>query len=108
VPENIFGGLKKFSYLCTRKSQITCIRSGARVAEEARLESVYTPKAYRGFESPSLRKEHVERQRIEALIQRVLSFFSPGNDIKKNRKTAENSREKPKNAEVCTQHARKF
>ena len=84
------------------------IRSGARVAEEARLESVYTPKAYRGFESPSLRKEHVERQRIEALIQRVLSFFSPGNDIKKNRKTAENSREKPKNAEVCTQHARKF
>ena len=78
------------------------------MAEEARLESVYTPKAYRGFESPSLRKEHVERQRIEALIQRVLSFFSPGNDIKKNRKTAENSREKPKNAEVCTQHARKF
>ncbi len=30
-------------------------RSGARVAEEARLESVYTPKGYRGFESPSLR-----------------------------------------------------
>ncbi len=28
---------------------------GARVAEEARLESVYTSKAYRGFESPSLR-----------------------------------------------------
>gem|GEM_PF-6708491 len=28
---------------------------GARVAEEARLESVYTPKAYRGFESRSLR-----------------------------------------------------
>ena len=27
----------------------------ARVVEEARLESVYTPKAYRGFESPSLR-----------------------------------------------------
>ena len=26
------------------------------MAEEARLESVYTPKAYRGFESPSLRK----------------------------------------------------
>ena len=41
MPENIFGGLKKFSYLCTRKSQITCIRSGARVAEEARLESVF-------------------------------------------------------------------
>ena len=30
-------------------------RRGARVVEEARLESVYTPKAYRGFESPSLR-----------------------------------------------------
>ena len=30
-------------------------RSDARVAEEARLESVYTSKAYRGFESPSLR-----------------------------------------------------
>ncbi|GEM_PF-1908195 len=27
----------------------------ARVVEEARLESVYTPKAYRGFESRSLR-----------------------------------------------------
>ena len=26
------------------------------MVEEARLESVYTPKAYRGFESPSLRK----------------------------------------------------
>ena len=30
-------------------------RRDARVVEEARLESVYTPKAYRGFESPSLR-----------------------------------------------------
>lgn len=27
------------------------------MAEEARLESVYTSKAYRGFESPSLRKK---------------------------------------------------
>ena len=27
----------------------------ARVVEEARLESVYTPKAYPGFESPSFR-----------------------------------------------------
>ncbi len=31
-------------------------RRGARVVEEARLESVYTPKGYPGFESPSLRK----------------------------------------------------
>ena len=30
-------------------------RRDARVAEEARLESVYTPKGYPGFESPSLR-----------------------------------------------------
>lgn len=32
------------------------LRKGARVAEEARLESVYTSKAYRGFESPSFRR----------------------------------------------------
>ena len=31
-------------------------RRGVRVVEGARLESVYTPKGYRGFESPSLRK----------------------------------------------------
>ena len=30
----------------------------ARVVEEARLESVYTPKVYRGFESRSLRKKY--------------------------------------------------
>ena len=30
-------------------------RRGARVVEEARLESVYTPKAYHGFESRFLR-----------------------------------------------------
>ena len=39
---------------------MTCItanrlRRGGRVVEGARLESVYTPKGYRGFESPSLR-----------------------------------------------------
>ncbi len=28
------------------------------MAEEARLESVYTSKAYRGFESPSLRDKY--------------------------------------------------
>ena len=32
------------------------LRRGARVAEEARLESVCAPKAYRGFESLSLRE----------------------------------------------------
>ena len=31
-------------------------RKDARVVEEARLESVYTPKGYPGFESPSFRE----------------------------------------------------
>ena len=34
-----------------------CHWKGARVVEEARLESVYTSKAYQGFESPSFRKK---------------------------------------------------
>ncbi len=34
-----------------------CDWKGARVAEEARLESVYASKAHRGFESPSFRVE---------------------------------------------------
>ena len=34
---------------------VTVKRSDARVAEEARLESVYTPKGYPEFESRSLR-----------------------------------------------------
>ena len=34
----------------------------ARVVEEARLESVYTPKAYHGFESRSLRYKKIEKQ----------------------------------------------
>lgn len=37
---------------------VTCARlrrRDARVAEEARLESVYSPKGNRGFESPSFR-----------------------------------------------------
>ena len=37
----------------------------ARVAEEARLESVYTSKAYPGFESPSLRKINKEKDQIK-------------------------------------------
>ncbi len=32
------------------------LRRGVRVVEGARLESVYTPKGYRGFESHSLRR----------------------------------------------------
>ena len=36
--------------------RVGCLRKGARVVEEARLESVYTSKAYQGFESPSFRE----------------------------------------------------
>ena len=39
-------------------------RSGARVAEEARLESVYTPKAYPEFESRSLRKIEIPQAEL--------------------------------------------
>ena len=35
------------------------VRKDARVVEEARLESVYTSKAYRGFESPSFRNDRM-------------------------------------------------
>ncbi len=35
------------------------LRRPARVVEEARLESVYTPKGYRGFESLGLRKQNI-------------------------------------------------
>ena len=48
----IFGGFENFLYFCAPK------RRGARVVEEARLESVYTPKGYPGFESPSLRNRY--------------------------------------------------
>ena len=43
----------KLYYLCPAFDE----RSDARVAEEARLESVYTSKAYPEFESRSLRKK---------------------------------------------------
>ena len=35
------------------------------MVEEARLESVYTPKGYPGFESPSLRKFGVVKKNNE-------------------------------------------
>lgn len=44
-----------FFVFCIRFSRMNLTRRGARVVEEARLESVYTPKVYRGFESRSLR-----------------------------------------------------
>ena len=45
-----------------------CKRRDARVVEEARLESVYTPKAYRGFESPSLRIDRDKKERKLTII----------------------------------------
>ena len=45
-------------------------RRGARVVEEARLESVYTPKGYHEFESRSLRKK---KKALELMVQ-GLSF----------------------------------
>ena len=62
-------------YFCSRKAAPDCTgvysqpqkekRKGARVAEEARLESVYTSKAYRGFESPSFRYKSTDRQAMK-------------------------------------------
>ena len=52
---------------------------GARVVEEARLESVYTPKGYQGFESLSLRKPVAIRQ---ALFVFQLCPIHPGEIIK--------------------------
>ena len=52
VAENACGS--HFFVICTRFQKGVYWRD-ARVVEEARLESVYTPKGYPGFESPSLR-----------------------------------------------------
>ena len=41
-------------------------RTGGRAVEGARLESVYTFKAYRGFESPSVRQVAVLRHPIKS------------------------------------------
>ncbi len=41
-----------------KSASIGELRRGVRVVEGARLESVYRPKAYRGFESLSLRQVH--------------------------------------------------
>ena len=44
-----------FFVICARFQMQYLDWRDARVVEEARLESVYTSKGYRGFESPSLR-----------------------------------------------------
>ena len=48
---------KKKNTFVAEKAQ-TGLGRDARVVEEARLESVYTPKVYRGFESRSLRRKY--------------------------------------------------
>ena len=66
----IFGGFENFLYFCAPK------RRGARVVEEARLESVYTPKGYPGFESPSLRWKELQNEENPCkLILYGFSFF---------------------------------
>jgi hypothetical protein len=58
------------------------------VVEGARLESVYRPKAYRGFESRSL------RQRIKKLAVRLAFFVST--HVKKLAFVSEVKQKKPK------------
>ena len=58
-------------------------RRGARVVEEARLESVYTPKAYHGFESRSLRKKRCKSEQI-----RFTPFFVSPDYTKQYLKTS--------------------
>ena len=60
-----FPRIKKALYLCTPLKTWR----GVRVVEGARLESVYRPKAYRGFESLSL------RQSIQKLAERLAFLF---------------------------------
>ena len=56
----------------------TTLWSDARVVEEARLESVYTPKAYRGFESPSLRRKPLRQCRGGFfIVEKLTSGISP-------------------------------
>ena len=63
-----WSGNEIFFVICTRfqknlfqKRSPFSLGRDARVFEEARLESVYTPKVYRGFESRSLRSQIKEK-----------------------------------------------
>ena len=64
-----FVGINSFSYLCSP------VWKDARVAEEARLESVCTPKGYREFESRSFRKD-CEKPGQACLIRAFLLIFA--------------------------------
>ncbi len=64
-------------HICKRLSTFgASIRRGARVVEEARLESSYTSQAYQGFESPSLREFAADAARTPARILAGVSFFA--------------------------------
>jgi hypothetical protein len=53
------------------------MRSGGRVVEGARLESEYTSKAYRGFESLPLRHLAFRKPPIKRYFPSVLAISSP-------------------------------
>ncbi len=56
------------------------MRRGGRVVEGARLESVYMPKAYQGFESLSLRHIVIFPRPLlskKSLIAKGILFFHP-------------------------------
>ena len=85
----------RWAALKARALAFQCMRSGGRVVEGARLESEYTSKAYRGFESLPLRQtpflsrpevsksfptlEAFEARQINRLVARTLSGLNkPG------------------------------
>ena len=51
-------------------------RKGARVVEEARLESVCTTKLYRGFESPSFRRMIKRKTLKDMMLQMFLEIVN--------------------------------
>ena len=64
-----------------------------RVVEGARLESVYTPKGYRGFESLTLRrKQYQKRSKArKSLISGLFYFTDLSNYLNKIKKPVSNS-----------------
>ena len=71
-----FRRTRNLYYICTAFKGTTSW-SDARVVEEARLESVYTSKAYRGFESPLLRRSRCDTVAAAFLLGQFA--VKPGN-----------------------------
>ena len=65
----IFGGFENFLYFCAPK------RRGARVVEEARLESVYTPKRVSGVRIPVSPLERIAKRRNPCKLILYRDFF---------------------------------